>query len=520
METRTKRISIVVDDTPLDIIKGEKFSEVLVNAGIYTKEGQVIISGQREKLISRKEQKMGIFVRGIQITIELFNDWSTKILFEGKAQNRMSVQQKDANVISIGAYRSESTGKFDEYELQEGAVYCDQIGLDNNRTCLLLCRKKHRAFYSLTNPKPVGRIVTGMGILNTVAFEDDIILKSLDGNEVSEHISYSKVTDFSNKVVNDGTRIVTRVKIRIFNDNPSVGDIFLRLFDKGFIKVSTTTGAFISVDGLREFKVENVGNNLVNRARGGIYVRSTGINLGSYFFYRSSRSSSRSHLLIGEVTSGLEIIDLASPNDIVCIESSPKPLNCIGMSQSKAENYLSEMGFNQIRRGNKQDDALVVSQDPFSSLLVSDSNDISTTGLSSDSIMKVRLFEKDAIITSNYIRNVTGLTLERIGRLRVEQGYSPVIGAILLSGNDERITVPNLKVENIPQCHVTIGTIGVTNSVVDRTGMIGIRIEESGEFGPTLESFECTNIVGEVADESIHLLKELKSGQDIYIMEL
>lgn len=520
METRTERISILVDDTPLDIIRGERFSEVLANAGIRIEEGQIIISGLREKKISRKEQMMGLYFRDTQITIELFNDWSTKTLFMEKAHSEMSVQQRDANVISIGAYRSESVGKFEEYELQEGAVYCDQIGLDNNRTCLLLCRKKHRAFYSLTSPMPVGRIVTGMEKLNTITLEDDLILKPLDGNEVSEHISYSKVTDLSNKVVNDGTKILTRVKTRIFSDNPSVGDIFLRLFDRGVFKVASTTGAFISVDGLREFKVENCGNNFINRARGGIYIRNTGINLGSYYFYRSLRSPSCSHLLIGEVTSGMEIIDMASPNDIVCIESSPRPLNCIGMSQSQAENYLSEMGFNQIRRGDKQDDALVVSQDPSSSLLISDSNDIDTIGLSSDSIIKVRLFENDARMTVNYIRNVTGLTLEPIGHLRVEQGYSSVIGAMLLSGNSERITIPNLNVENIPTGRVTIGTMGVTNSVVDRKGMIGIRIEESEEFGPTMESFECTNIVGEVANESLKILKELKSGQDIYIMEL
>jgi UPF0288 family protein (methanogenesis marker protein 3) len=50
-------------------------------------------------------------------------------------------------------------------------------------------------------------------------------------------------------------------------------------------------------------------------------------------------------------------------------------------------------------------------------------------------------------------------------------------------------------------------------------GMIGIRMTDSEKFGPTAESFDGTNLIGEVQG-GLDLLRRLKEGSELYIQEL
>ena len=51
---------------------------------------------------------------------------------------------------------------------------------------------------------------------------------------------------------------------------------------------------------------------------------------------------------------------------------------------------------------------------------------------------------------------------------------------------------------NLPEGKVAANIVGVTNAAKKFAGMVGVRFNESKDFGPTAEKFEGTNIIGEV----------------------
>ena len=72
--------------------------------------------------------------------------------------------------------------------------------------------------------------------------------------------------------------------------------------------------------------------------------------------------------------------------------------------------------------------------------------------------------------------------------------------------------------ENNPVDKVIRGQIGITNMASKSAGLIGIRFEDNTEFGPTAESFEATNIIGDITSDYDHLEK-LKEGVIVYVTE-
>jgi len=63
--------------------------------------------------------------------------------------------------------------------------------------------------------------------------------------------------------------------------------------------------------------------------------------------------------------------------------------------------------------------------------------------------------------------------------------------------------------ENTPTGCVKAGELGVTNMSRHHVGLIGVRLEDNDEFGPTGEPFNATNIIGRIT-KGLKMLKNLK----------
>jgi hypothetical protein len=63
------------------------------------------------------------------------------------------------------------------------------------------------------------------------------------------------------------------------------------------------------------------------------------------------------------------------------------------------------------------------------------------------------------------------------------------------------------------------GDIGVTNMSRPNRGLIGIRLQESPEFGPTGEEQHGTNIIGRFAGDLASMMVGLKDGDIVYLRE-
>ena len=72
--------------------------------------------------------------------------------------------------------------------------------------------------------------------------------------------------------------------------------------------------------------------------------------------------------------------------------------------------------------------------------------------------------------------------------------------------------------ENNPIDKVIRGQIGITNMASKNAGLIGIRFEDNDEYGPTADSFDATNIIGDIVSD-YDVLEELKEGVEVYVTE-
>jgi len=75
--------------------------------------------------------------------------------------------------------------------------------------------------------------------------------------------------------------------------------------------------------------------------------------------------------------------------------------------------------------------------------------------------------------------------------------------------------IPEATFENVS----ARGDLGVTNMSRPNRGLIGIRLEESEEFGPTGEERYGTNIVGKLVSDLERLMDEVKDGDILYFRE-
>jgi UPF0288 family protein (methanogenesis marker protein 3) len=67
--------------------------------------------------------------------------------------------------------------------------------------------------------------------------------------------------------------------------------------------------------------------------------------------------------------------------------------------------------------------------------------------------------------------------------------------------------------------HVPAGTLGVTNALRRLTGTVGIRLQDSDTYGPTGESLEGTNIIGQILS-GLDFLEKSDTGDIIWFMEV
>jgi UPF0288 family protein (methanogenesis marker protein 3) len=142
---------------------------------------------------------------------------------------------------------------------------------------------------------------------------------------------------------------------------------------------------------------------------------------------------------------------------------------------------------------------------------------VRTIGVDREAVLNVKLLEDLAPKTTWYFKKVTGLIFRPIGRLQV---YFSIPGLVLFQGNaDEAGT---LVPENLPTKGTKRGFLGVTNMSRQNRGMMGIRLEDNAEYGPTGETPDGANIVLSISDltpETLSFLSKLKEGDVIYVKE-
>ena len=220
------------------------------------------------------------------------------------------------------------------------------------------------------------------------------------------------------------------------------------------------------------------------------------------------------HSVVGQVTKGLELIKLAEKGQKLSVESLPPQIVLLGHSFEDVEPVLSSIGVELVRDGYTGEDAVIVRQDPPTTLEILGEAKVTAYGVSRAKLIEVELYTEKAPKSVDFFRHALELKTKTVGKLPVYMIYE---STYLFKTEKEVVKYKEILPENTPTDRVLAGEIGITNQAAKRMGIIGARLEDDDLFGPTGEKFSSTNIVGRIIEPD--RLKGIKEGDAIYISE-
>jgi putative methanogenesis marker protein 3 len=202
-------------------------------------------------------------------------------------------------------------------------------------------------------------------------------------------------------------------------------------------------------------------------------------------------------------------------NSTLAVVSNPERVMVQGLTFKDAEKILNERGLKLERRGYTGEDAIIVEQEPDTTIGIIAEGGVNALGVKSDKIINVKFYDDLAPITLDFFRHSLRLKDRPLGPLPVFYTYE---NTFLFRSEKEAEAYKEINPENTPKGKVKAGEIGVTNQAAKRYGMVGVKLLDDEKYGPTGEKFESTNIIGKIIEPE--RLKGMKVGDIVYIREI
>ena len=515
MVTGEACITATVDGLAIRVEKGLSLGRVLHQASAHRADGCIVAIGKSSECGPQRTAKYSIATSKGEIAFNIIDPGLADEIEKNIENGTLSIRSLDANSLAIGPLDHHAAKGYAAVECNEGDVILDQAGSERSNTVLRLCKKKHTASYAMVGLSMIGRVVSGMEALKALNIRDPVEFKMSSESRASEN--YIRASDMSMAIAEDGLAIITRASINLNCRVPQSVESFLHRFSEGVVEACGSTGSFLRISGPDQAIINE--RNPIARKRGAITLRNSGCGRGQAYVYMVARTPDESHTVIGEIKAGMALFDVAQPGDRIEVRVSPLPVRTIGLTQSQAAERLESMGLRHIRAGCVDDEAIVIRQEPIFTMDIIDSGSVTITGADPEEIVAIDLFDDQAPSSARYFRSVTGLDINPVGSLEMFLPYSPIAGAMLLQGDLDRARNMMVEPENCPTEIVGSGQVGITNSINSKMGMIGIRLEDSTEFGPSCEVFDSTNIIGKIDDHDLEKIKKKKRGERIYLTE-
>ncbi|MDO9549407.1 MAG: methanogenesis marker 3 protein [Methanoregula sp.] len=391
-------------------------------------------------------------------------------------------------------------------------------GYEPARSYLIFSRVRHSADHGADESGGiVGTIVSGRAVLDRFSTGDRV-------TKIEPVISWadtsrSFTTNDMGIVLEDGMQVVTRVKIMAQGYTPdkitteaagSVEHMLLALHS-GKFTVGRATSTHIldphmagTEDVPKEFRRP--------RREGTVTVRATGKTTGGVYIYRADVPASLVHSVVGQVVQGIELVKLAKEHDIFSVSVEPVRIDLLGLPFEKVQEIAAARGV--ALSSDKQDAGrIIVSQEPGTTLDILAEKAVTVTTAPLEKVIDITLDDVAAPASCDVFRRVTGLIQHDAGMMPVFFKFDDVV----LFKPD----IPaGLKInpENMPKDEAPAAALAITNDSRKGTGLVGVRLSASSEFGPTSEPFEGTNIIGRVIDTE--KLKKVREKETVYIREV
>ena len=445
-----------------------------------------------------------------EVRIELAGEHAAFTKFSHDLIN-IKAHWESGNSIAFGPVETDIIPEKGEKRFNRYDVFFGTGGYDSKISYLIFSKYKHYSDYGSPKDGVFGKIISGKGIIAGLK-QGDAILKIEPVTKWETLLDKICTSDLSTKL-EDGMRIFTYFNVDLVKESPEGAEHFLALIRKKIFRVDTFSNSFISDDGLKGEGCHY--EHWEARSEGTVAVRTDGVGNGRIYIYKGDRTSSAVHSVVGHITDGLELARIAHAGDRLTVRSNPERVMVLGTGFSQAEKLLTARGLKLEKRGYTGDDAIIVEQDPDTTIEIISNGGIAGLGVKSDKIIDVTFYDDLAPKTLDFFRHSLRLKDRPLGPLPVVFTYE---NTYLFRSEKEAEAYKEINPENIPKTEVKAGEIAVTNQAARRYGMIGVKLVDDTKYGPTGEKFECTNIIGKVIHPE--RLKGVKAGDIVYIREV
>ena len=424
----------------------------------------------------------------------------------------LNIRWSTPTEVSIGPIVTDLEPTSDEFKYYEGDVVLSLSSFSNESTHLILLKENTTNVYSVPpfNKGIFAQVIGGKKTLENLT-DDDVVTGVEPIIERSTTTDSASVSDLST-VLEEGNELYTYISFEIDDNSPICVEHLFSLIKDGRIKVSYESESFLGFYDLAG--LEKPQEDTTQRTRGTITVRNNGVGIGKLFIYRENRVLTPNHTTVGKIVNGMEIIDIAKENDFITVKSEQQRLMLLNKTQKEATEMLSAAGVEHMIDGLVDDDAIIVEQIPKHTIDILKEGQVVTKAINPEELCKIK-FVDNAPRSVRYFKLLSGLLENPVGHVKV---HFAVPGMHIVIFEGDKKAAKGLIPENNPVDKVIRGQIGITNMASKSAGLIGIRFEDNSEFGPTAESFEATNIIGDIVSD-YDSIENLKEGVVVYVTE-
>ena len=508
---------IKINGEQIDVADASSIQDVIEETNAPYTPGSIVCLIKGKKELEKNISKYKIKTNKGSIIIQLDESEEAKPLVDvWKNQYEefvdLDIRWSTPTEVAIGPIVTDLEPTSDEFKYFEGDVVLSLSSFSNESTHLIMLKENTTNVYSVPpyNKGIFARVIGGKKTLDQLTDDDNVtgIEPIIERSTTTDSAS---VTDLST-VLEEGNELYTYVSFEIDEESPICVEHMFSLIKDGRIKVSYDSESFLGFYDLA--RLEKPKEHTTQRTRGTITVRNTGVGVGKLFIYRENRVLTPNHTTVGKIVNGMEIIDIAKENDFITIKSEQQRLMLLNKTQSEATKILSEAGVEHMIDGLIDDDAIVVEQIPKHTIDILKEGKVITKSIKKEDLCSIK-FVDNAPRSVRYFKLLSGLLENPIGQIKI---HFAVPGMHIVIFEGDKKAAKGLVPENNPVDKVIRGQVGITNMASKSAGLIGIRFEDNAEFGPTAESFEATNIIGDITSDYDHLEK-LKEGVVVYVTE-
>jgi putative methanogenesis marker protein 3 len=508
---------IKVNGEEMDVADASTIQDVIAETNAPYTPGSIICLIKGKKELEKNISKYKIKTNKGSIIIQLDESEEAKPLVDvwknqyGEFVD-LDIRWSTPTEVAIGPIVTDLEPTSDEYKYFEGDVVLSLSSFSNESTHLIMLKENTTNVYSVPpyNKGIFARVIGGKKTLDNLT-DDDKVTGIEPIIERSTTTDSASVSDLST-VLEEGNELYTYISFEINEDSPVCVEHLFSLIKDGRIKVSYSSESFLGFNDLAG--IDKPKEDTTQRTRGTITVRNDGVGVGKLFIYRENRVLTPNHTTVGRIVNGMEIIDIAKENDFITVKAEQQRLMLLNKTQKEASKLLSEVGVEHMIDGMVDDDAIIVEQNPKHTIDILKEGRVITKAVNKEDLCSIK-FVDNAPRSVKYFKFLSGLLENPIGKIKV---HFAVPGMHIVIFEGDKKLAKGLVPENNPVDKVIRGQIGITNMASKSAGLIGIRFEDNAEFGPTAESFEATNIIGDITSDYDHIEK-LKEGVEVYVTE-